>query len=72
MAHRACKAHNVSEAHSCAFCWASFVQPPPCLPVYLLLAPQKGMQAAVDALLGGAPRRSALLCDSSKEGEDGG
>lgn len=33
---------------------------------------QKEMQAAVDALLAGAPRRSALLCDSSKQGEDGG
>ena len=32
----------------------------------------KLMSGHVDALLAGAPRRSLLLCDSSKEGEDGG
>jgi len=30
------------------------------------------MEEAVEALLTGAPRRSVLLCDSSKLGEDGG
>lgn len=33
---------------------------------------QKAALAAVDTLLDGAPRRSVLLCDSSKAGEDGG
>lgn len=33
---------------------------------------QKAALAAVDSLLADAPRRSALLCDSSKTGEDGG
>ena len=32
----------------------------------------KAMQAHVAALLAGAPRQSVLLCDSSKQGEDGG
>lgn len=34
--------------------------------------PQKVMLDNVDALLADAPRRSVLLCDSSKLGEDGG
>jgi hypothetical protein len=41
----------------------------------MLLAPvvvQRVMLGHVDALLAGAQRRSVLLCDSSKEGEDGG
>lgn len=35
-------------------------------------AKTKAALAAVDTLLDGAPRRSVLLCDSSKAGEDGG
>ena len=38
--------------------------PPACL--------QKMMLGHVDALLADAPRRSVLLCDSSKQGDDGG
>ena len=41
--------------------------PPPRVPPL-----QRTMSDHVAALLADAPRRSVLLCDSSKEGEDGG
>ena len=44
---------------------------PPCTPLPSSLL-QKAALAAIDKLLADAPRRSALLCDSSKDGEDGG
>ena len=44
----------------------------PTLPYTCRGPPQKLMLGQVDALLADAPRRSVLLCDSSKTGEDGG